>query len=60
MFLLKQNIISIKQVDKIVKQLELKNGGKKKKHKVENIQNSMIYSKKLEVGYFLGLYDFVS
>lgn len=57
MFLLKFNIIKKRQVNKkIVKQLEFKASENNKEYKIENIYNSVIYTRKLDIGYLLGLY----
>ena len=49
------------QVDeKIVEQLEFKTDGNNKEYKVEDICNSTVYGKELEVGHLSDLYHLIS
>lgn len=42
-------------LNKIIKQLEFEDNSNNKKYKVKSICNNMIYIKKLEIAYLLGL-----
>lgn len=58
MWLLKQNFIKKKEIDKIITYLEFDTDNSKK-YKIQMIKNSAVYAIKLELGQLLALYYLV-